>query len=123
MELERLFRGLHAVIVRVRDMAASREFFTLQLGLSPLTETPTLCVFSPGGDSVICVWQVGPGEQLAQGGVQAAYPNLLTDNADLTRAELIARGVDCTEVAHDGPVRWFSFKDPDGNRYDCCQFV
>jgi catechol 2,3-dioxygenase-like lactoylglutathione lyase family enzyme len=120
--MQPLFMGLHAVIVRVRDMQVSRSFFVEQLGMAVLTDTPSLCVFEVGKAGLICAWQLEPGEQLAGAGVPSAYPNLEADDAAATRERLNARGVVCGELAQQGPVRWFPFYDPDGNRYDCCQF-
>jgi catechol 2,3-dioxygenase-like lactoylglutathione lyase family enzyme len=120
--MQPLFKGLHAVIVRVRDMQASRSFFVEQLGLAVLTDTPALCVFEVGRSGLLCAWELEPGEQLAGAGVQAAYPNLETDDAGATHERLRALGVVCGEVVRQGPVRWFAFYDPDGNRYDCCEF-
>ena len=114
-----LFTSLQAIVIRTRDMGRAQVFYRDVLGLATLVEGSAVSVYS-AGNCEVCLMQVVEGEQFAAG--SGSYPNLRADHAATVREVLLAAGVDCTPVAISGPVSWFSFHDPDGNRLDCCQY-
>jgi catechol 2,3-dioxygenase-like lactoylglutathione lyase family enzyme len=118
--VEALFTGLQAVVVRVRSMPEAQRFYGQTLGLPAKFELSGVSIYDTG-NCEICDWALEPGETLAHDGLPTAYPNFATADAAATHAALSARGVSCEPLSESGPVLWFSFYDPDGNRLDCCQ--
>ena len=118
-----IFRELHATIVPVRDLARSLAWYRETLGLAPRrVEEGFLAVLGTGGPTHICLYvpEVGaesPGDQAT-----GSFPNFRTDDIDATHAHLTAHGVRCTEIGRGGPLSYFTFHDPDGNRIDVCEY-
>jgi len=107
--------GPDFVALQVRDLEASRRFYTAQLGLEPAPQSP------PGA----VVFQTAPIPfAIREPAVDLAAANRLgwgvalwlnCDDAEALCAELRAQGVAITQEPFDGPFgRTFTFVDPDG---------
>jgi catechol 2,3-dioxygenase-like lactoylglutathione lyase family enzyme len=116
-----IFRELHAAVVPVRDLEAARGWYEKVLGLRVEKEVGGfLAVYGTGGPTRICLYVPEPGsEQHGQG----TFPNWRARDIDATREYLVERGVDCSEVGRGDELSWFSFRDPDGNRHDVCEYT
>lgn len=107
--------GPDFVALQVRDLAASRRFYTEQLGLQPAPKSPPSAVVfetepipfairEPALD-LNAVPRLGWGVALW----------LRCDDADELCSSLRASGVRITQPPQDGPFgRYFVFSDPDG---------
>nr|WP_255471931.1 VOC family protein [Quadrisphaera setariae] len=110
---------LELVFIGVSDVDRAKHFYAEVLGwgcdhdqrvtdgLRFLQVTPpgSACSFAFGEG----VTPMRPGEQK---GLQA-----VVDDADAARADLLARGVECTEVDEMAWGRFVFFNDPDGNAW------
>ena len=115
-----------AVQHRVRDLDTSLGWYEDVLGLVPFAKSNndpnnSYAAFSIGSTS-LALWQARPGEQLEiNGSLGSTYINLITDDVDRLRTQLIDRGAEPTEIKGYGEFRFFWIFDPDGNRIEFAQ--
>jgi catechol 2,3-dioxygenase-like lactoylglutathione lyase family enzyme len=114
---------IEVVFVPVSDADRAKEFYAEKLGwhvdhdqvVSP--ELRFVQVTPPGS---ACSIAFGPGiSQMEPGTLNATMA--VIDDADAARAELVAAGVDASEVQDLGWGRFVYFTDPDGNRWSLQQ--
>jgi len=118
-----IFQELHATVIAVSDLSASREWYEDVLGLEPRRVVEGfLAVYGTGGSTNVCLYVPQPGQEKPgyQGG--GAFPNCRSRDAAATHAHLTERGVRCTDVQSSPELSWFTFHDPDGNRLDVCEY-
>ena len=118
-----IFTKLDTVLLRVRDLDASRAWYERTLGLLAVYVDleEGLVIFGVGGTTSLTLWQLKPGEHLAPTGAAIPFPIFGSDDARQTHKLLSSRGVSVDPV-QDGPgVRYFTFRDPDGNRLEVCE--
>jgi predicted enzyme related to lactoylglutathione lyase len=107
--------GPDFVALQVRDLEASRRFYTEQLGLDVAPHSPPNAVVFRTAPIPFAVR--GPTVDLDQSqhlgwGVALWF---LADDADELHAALAAHGVPIAQPPQDGPFgRMFAFVDPDG---------
>jgi catechol 2,3-dioxygenase-like lactoylglutathione lyase family enzyme len=103
--------------VAVTDLDRAKRFFTEQLGLSPLEETPFAIRFAAGKGTQVTVRRGQPNAGQTVGHFEV-------DDLESVVRDLTARGVTFEEyespktinfIAQIGPARGAWFKDPDGN--------
>lgn len=105
------------VSIPVSDPAKSKAFYMETLGFSLLRESPmgpqqTWIQLEPSGGGAtitLVTWF----DALKPGGQQGLM--LTTDDIDTRRAELVARGLEITEIQAQPWGRYAMFRDPDGN--------
>ncbi|MER7071846.1 VOC family protein [Terrabacter sp. NPDC000476] len=114
---------LEVVIVPVSDLAAAIAFYRDQVGfdLDHDTENEHMHVaqLTPRGSGCsIVVGSLPSQNAMAPGSLHG--PQLVVADAEAARAELVGRGVECSEVQvidpRDGGT-FFGFSDPDGNSW------
>lgn len=116
-----LFQGIDTIILRVQDFRKSKEWFEEKLGLLSVYENSEiqLAVMDTGSPTSLTLWQT---DQLIQANPNtASYPIFRTENAEISRNELIQKGVKTTKLITDSFVTYFQFFDPDGNILEACQ--
>ena len=110
-------------MVPVADMAAARRWYQEVLGLIPEKSLGGfMTVYGTGGPTRLCLYAPEPGEELPGYAQQGAFPNWRAGDIDATREYLVERGVQCSEIGRGEELSWFSFRDPDGNRFDVCEY-
>jgi len=118
-----IFQELHAAVVPVRDLEASGRWYRDVLGLVPRKEVPgLLVVFGTGGDTNLCLYVPIEGERTPGDPGVGSFPNWRARDVEAVHTWLLARGVRCTPVQAGGGMKWFTFHDPDGNRFDVCEY-
>jgi catechol 2,3-dioxygenase-like lactoylglutathione lyase family enzyme len=114
---------LEVVIVPVSDLAASIAFYRDQVGfdLDHDTENEHMHVaqLTPRGSGCsIVVGNLPMQNEMAAGSLRGLQ--LVVADAAAARAELVSRGVECSEITsfdeRDGGT-FFGFADPDGNTW------
>jgi catechol 2,3-dioxygenase-like lactoylglutathione lyase family enzyme len=115
-----MFSRIDTVILRVRDIADAQRWYREKLGLAAVyaSEEERLAVLGIGEGCSLTLWQ-GEGEPAAGG----TFPILAVEDAAAAHAELLRRGVEADEVQEGVGVRYFGFRDPDGNRLEACQLL
>ncbi len=117
---------LEVVIIPVSDIERAKEFY-LSLGWRLDVTPPSVVQLTPPGSG--CSVQFGPNLTSAAPGSAKAY--LIVSDIDAARDELVAAGVEVSEIFHLGPQgpisgpdperasyrSWVSFSDPDGNSW------
>ncbi|MEO7071424.1 MAG: VOC family protein [Nostocoides sp.] len=112
---------LEVVIVPVSDLAASVAFYRDQVGFDldhhVVNEFMEVAQLTPRGSGCsIVVGNLPSQKAMAPGSLQGVQ--LVVADAETARAELVGRGVQCSEVTvldlSDGGT-FFGFSDPDGN--------
>ena len=116
---------LEVVTIPVSDVDRAKEFYT-RLGWRLDATPPFVVQFTPPGSG--CSVQFGPNRtSAAPGSAQGLY--LVVSDIEATRTELIAAGIDVSEVFHLGPSgrvdgvepehrsygSFMTLSDPDGN--------
>jgi predicted enzyme related to lactoylglutathione lyase len=110
---------LELVPIPVSDVDRAKAFYE-QVGFGNLhdtqvTETMRVVQFTPPGSSCAIVFGTGMGPitEMVPGSVKGLH--LVVDDMDATRAALIERGVELSDVDDMGGVLYSYFNDPDGN--------
>jgi catechol 2,3-dioxygenase-like lactoylglutathione lyase family enzyme len=109
---------IRTVGVPVTDQERAVAFYCDQLGLEKRLDVPMgedarwIEVAPPGAMTTIALVRAHDG---VPAGVETGI-RLVTQDADLNHADLIARGVDADDVLRwPGVPPMFAFRDPDGN--------
>jgi catechol 2,3-dioxygenase-like lactoylglutathione lyase family enzyme len=112
---------LELVPVPVSDVDRAKEFYE-QAGFGNLHDTqvtPTMRVvqLTPPGSSCAIVFGTGMGPitDMVPGSVKGLH--LVVDDMAATRAALIGRGIELSDVEDMGGVLYSYFSDPDGNMW------
>ncbi len=110
---------LELVPVPVSDVDRAKEFY-LRAGFGNLHDTqvtPAMRVvqFTPPGSSCAIVFGTGMGPitEMQPGSVKGIH--LVVQDMEASRAALVERGVEISEVEDIGGVKYAWFTDPDGN--------
>ena len=114
-------QGIDTIILRVKDISSSKEWYRQKLGLSPAYDDDIhkLAVMDTGGPTSITLWQTEAEVVSHRDG--SAYPIFRTPNAEEAQQALSARQVKTDPVITDHAVTYFRFYDPDGNVLEACQ--
>ena len=117
----KLLQGIDTVIVRVTNIATSKEWYIRKLGLVLLFEDDKmkLVVLDTKGPTSLTLWQTD--KTVSVNRDTASYPILKTPDADALKHELLNRGIEVGEIIQDAYVKYFFFYDPDGNILEACQ--
>lgn len=114
------------VMMAVTDMAKAKAFYAEQLGWSVTKDVGQgdyhwVSLKLPGGGTSLTL-------STMHGNMKPGTMHLYfsTSHIDATHDELKAKGVEVSEVKDDlyGPgsgVKWFDFRDPDGNHWQVAQ--
>ena len=119
-----LFEGVDTVMVRVRNLEASRRWYEERLGLAPRHEDAAsgVVVLDCGGATTLTLFALDPGEA-APATPPGCWPIFRVRDAERARAELESRGVRVERLMSDGSATWFDFVDEEGNRLEACQIL
>jgi catechol 2,3-dioxygenase-like lactoylglutathione lyase family enzyme len=115
---------LAATIVRVRDVAASVNWYRDKLGLEPVhvgsdgPEHP-IAAYSIAG-AVVSLWQLPSGEERTrdENDRNSYVVAVVDDDLEAVRELLASRGVEVSEVRRTANNEYCWFYDPDGNRFE-----
>ena len=108
---------LELITVPVGDVDRAKAFYTEQVGFDAdhdhtVSEDLRFVQLTPPGSS--CSIAIGKGlTQMAPGSLQNIQ--LVVDDIEAARAELVERGVDASEIQDLPGGRFTFFADPDGN--------
>ena len=113
---------LEVVAIPVSDVDAAKDFYTQKVGF-PIDHDVSpgngmrVVQMTPSGSA--CSVVIGTGMPLGEPGSTKGL-QLVVEDIDAARAELVARGLEISEVQQLGPVgttgsRFAFFSDPDGN--------
>jgi catechol 2,3-dioxygenase-like lactoylglutathione lyase family enzyme len=116
---------LELVAVPVTDVDRAKAFYVDQVGFHAdhdhrVNDDLRFVQLTPPGSA--CSIVIGTGMTEMEPGSQTGL-QVVVDDAEALRQELIGRGVEASEVDKT-PWGWFIFfSDPDGNRWACQQMV
>jgi len=114
-------QGIDTVILRVKDIELSKNWYTEKLGLVPEWEDTglKLVVLNTGGPTSLTLWQTDQPVTSTREG--SAYPIFRSPDAGKARAALLEKNVVADPIVIDHLVTYFRFYDPDGNLMEACQ--
>ncbi|MER7072678.1 glyoxalase superfamily protein [Terrabacter sp. NPDC000476] len=110
---------LELVMVPVTDVDRAKDFYVDQVGFvadhdHAVSDEVRFVQLTPPGSA--CSIAIGKGlTQMLPGGLDNLQ--VVVADADAARAELVARGIDASEVDDQAWGRFVRFSDPDGNRW------
>ena len=116
---------LELVCVPVSDVDRAKEFYVERVGFvadhdQRVNDALRFVQLTPPGSG--CSICIGEGlTTMLPGSLEGLQ--LVVDDADAARAELVERGVDASEVDDQPWGRFVYFKDPDGNAWNVQQIV
>lgn len=118
-----MFSRIDTVILRVRDLARSEQWYCRTLGLSAVFSDATegLTVLGLDGAS-LTLWQLKPTDGLTAP-TDHSFPIFAVADADVAHRHLRELGVATEPLQEGNGVRFFTFRDPDGNRLEACQVL
>lgn len=114
---------LEVVVLPVSDIARSIAFYRDQVGFHLDHDTTNewmhvVQLTPPGSGCSIVIGDLPSQTEMAPGSMRALH--LVVADAAAARAELVGRGVECSEIMsfdeRDGAT-FFGFSDPDGNTW------
>jgi catechol 2,3-dioxygenase-like lactoylglutathione lyase family enzyme len=114
---------LEVVVLPVSDIARSVAFYRDRVGFHLDHDTTNewmhvVQLTPPGSGCSIVIGDLPSQNEMAPGSMRALH--LVVADAAAARAELVARGVECSEIMsfdeRDGAT-FFGFSDPDGNTW------
>ncbi len=117
---QKIFQGIDTIIIRVKNIQASRDWYVNKLQLNPVWEDAAakLVVLETGGACSLTLWETHALQKAQK--ESASYPIFRITDADEARNALMAHGVECGEIIEDESIRFFQFQDPDGNPLEAC---
>jgi catechol 2,3-dioxygenase-like lactoylglutathione lyase family enzyme len=116
---------LELLCVPVSDVDRAKEFYVDRVGFvadhdQRVHETLRFVQLTPRGSG--CSICIGEGLTTMRPGSLEGL-QLVVDDADAAHAELLARGVEVSDVDEQPWGRFVYFKDPDGNAWNVQQIV
>jgi catechol 2,3-dioxygenase-like lactoylglutathione lyase family enzyme len=120
---------LEVIDIPVSDVDAAKAFYSEVVGFHvdhDIVPGPGLRVVQLTPPGSPCSIVIGQGMPLGEPG-STKGPQLVVDDIDLARAELVGRGLEITDVQQLGPEgtpgsRFAFFTDPDGNGWSVQEF-
>lgn len=117
-----MFSRLDTVILRVRDLAAARQWYATKLGLHALFEDASqgLAVLGMDGGAGLTLWTLTDGEAIPP---SSTFPIFAVADARAAHARLVQCGVSTESLVEAPGVRYFRFVDLDGNPLEACEVL
>jgi len=119
------FRRIDTVILRVADLDTAVSWYRAVLAADPLyrDDTERLAVL-PVGAGTITLWQRKPDEAVPMTrGRSGTYPIFAVDDVETAHAFASTFTGDIEPLQAGAGVRFFGFRDPDGNYLEACQVL
>jgi catechol 2,3-dioxygenase-like lactoylglutathione lyase family enzyme len=116
-----LLQGIDTVIVRVKDIEASKKWYEEKFGLTCVWDDVALklVVLDTKGPTSLTLWQTNKAISIEK--ETTSYPIFKTPDAAALRQELLNRHVETGDIIEDDHVKYFFVYDPDGNVLEACQ--
>jgi catechol 2,3-dioxygenase-like lactoylglutathione lyase family enzyme len=118
--------SMAATTLYVADLDASLEWYAEVLGLTPImvgSDGHPYATFTLGG-ALVVLEPIEAAIDPTTPGAENTTINLLVDRPSAeVHADLIARGVACSDIVDSPGYCSFLFSDPDGNRFYAAQPV
>ena len=116
---------IELVAIPVTDVDRAKAFYVDQVGFNAdhdhkVNEQLRFVQLTPPGSACSIALTTGA-HSMAPGSVEGLQ--VVVDDADAARAELVERGVEASEVQDFPWGRFVFFKDPDGNAWSVQQIV
>ena len=120
-----LFDRIDTFVLRVADYEAAVAWYAAALGLPASFTDPAegLAVLPLAQGTCLTLWQCKAGEPAPDRDAPAAFPIFATPDAAAALVELKRRGARVGSLVESAGVRYFDFRDPDGNRLEACQVL
>jgi catechol 2,3-dioxygenase-like lactoylglutathione lyase family enzyme len=111
---------IELIFVPVTDVDKSRDFYVDQVGFHldhdiRVDENLRFVQLTPVGSACSIAFGEGLGDSMAPGSQKGIQ--VVVDNAEAARAELVSRGVDASEIDVQPWGTFTTFDDPDGNHW------
>ncbi len=119
--------GAASVMLRVRDLRRSIDWFKETLGLEPFVSgvdgKHPYAAFSFGGTGV-ALWQLEPGDPDPESNLSSTYIVFsVASGIEEIRQSVMSRGARVGPLRESSVARFFWFYDPDGHRFEVSEPV
>ena len=115
-----IFNRLDTVIVRVKNLEESKNWYIENLSLFPVysDDDSKIVVFDLAGTTTLTLWQFDENETTKEQNRGNTYAVFNCDNAEQIFKSLKKKGVAVDNFATSEDVSLFNFYDPDGNKFE-----
>ncbi len=116
----------HAIVLRVKNLEASRAWYESTLDMTVVFTDPfyKLVTLARNGESQLAIWELRDGEAGTVALKEAAYPVFLSQDALSDQRVLTERGANPTAIEdYPNGLRMFWLSDPDGHRILVLEFL
>lgn len=120
-----MFSRIDTVIVRVKNLKKARQFYEEVLELTPTyagNKDHPIVVYKVGEETPLTIYQLQPDEVMPAKRFASSYPIFFAEDIVQVHTKLKSRGVDVGNIEDDGTVKFFGFRDTDGNRLEVCHW-
>lgn len=120
-----LFSRIDTVILRVKNLKRARQWYEEVLELIPTyvgDGDHQIVVYKVGEETPLTIYQLQPDEVMPAKRFAISYPIFFAEDIVQVHAKLKSRGVDVGDIEDDGTVKFFGFRDTDGNRLEVCHW-
>lgn len=117
-----LFSRIDTVIIRVKNIKKARKWYeeVLELSATYVGEDDHRMVIFKLGETPLTLYEIDASEVMPAKRFSTTYPILFVNNIEEAHEKLKSRRVAVEELQDDGVVKFFGFRDPDGNRLEAC---
>jgi catechol 2,3-dioxygenase-like lactoylglutathione lyase family enzyme len=118
---DHFLQGIDTVILRVSDIAKSKQWYVQKLGLKEIhyDEKLKLVVLDTFSPTSLTIWETD--EKIAPNPRTTTYLIFRTTDAGKAHEKLRKQDVNVGELVTDHVVTYFTFSDPDNNVLEVCQ--
>jgi catechol 2,3-dioxygenase-like lactoylglutathione lyase family enzyme len=121
-----LFGRIDTVILRVKNIKKAARWYKEVLELTPLYEGENdhgMVIFQVGDGPPLTLYEIGYDEVIPAKRFSSTYPIFYVSDIEAVHSTLTERGVEAESIEDDGAVKYFRFRDPDGNALEVSHYT
>lgn len=120
-----LFSRIDTVILRVKNIKKAARWYKEVLELTPVYEAENdqgMVIFQLGDGPPLTLYEIGYDEVMPAKRFSTTYPIFYVEDIEAVHSTLLQRGVEAGAIEDDGTVKYFRFRDPDGNALEVSHY-
>lgn len=119
--MSNIFKRIDTVFVKVKNLEKSSEWYEMVMGFHlTWSDMAGGYVSFAVGETALTLVQIP--EELELKVSESSTFNFYVSDVSEAHEYLLEKGAEPSEITVDGNVKWFSFKDLEGNKLEVCSF-